>query len=209
MSFYNSDMNSSSSSSISLSSSSTVLKVDPRGRPYHFTRKYYTSNGLKMRCNYCSTLVRNRPGGKMKTHLANCQKFLAQASEKEIKCLKIKQSSITPFLHNTLFSKTCANTFLAEAIISGGIPAKFLDNKYFKKFINYCRPGYNGMGRTCFTENYLMNICAEASSTMMQAIHEATYVTVSVDGWSTRGKQSLALLVSPIQIRSFLLMQSL
>ena len=183
------------SSSASVISTLSCSSTENRGRKRHKVWDHYLkTDDRKAQCNHCMKTVPARANESMKKHLLLCDAFKSasqsmshifpEMKKKSLERLQAEQAYLT-------FSNERANDLLAKVMFTSGASFTLLDNLYFKDFVQCLNSNYQPLGRRHLMENLMYDYLATIEANMIEKLQEATTVTLSVDGWSTRRHESI------------------
>lgn len=154
-------------------------------------------------CSRCKMEV-SAKAPRMKAHLKNCNKVLASTAGAPVQLLSSPESSslksslpikqqqgITKFVSKvSKVGQQKLDFELAQSIFSANLPFSFVDNMYFKKFLNSLNPAYSVPSRKLLAGRLLEEQFAATQHTMKDYI-KGKNVTLSQDGWSTNQNDQL------------------
>ena len=85
------------------------------------------------------------------------------------------------------------DVLLAKAFYSGGIPFRFVENKFFKEFLNRLRPQYNVPTRRRIGGPLLQSVYEECKESSQ--FDATSFLSLQIDGWSNcRNERILGVL---------------
>ena len=73
---------------------------------------------------------------------------------------------------------------LAEAFYTGGVPFRFIENKYFQQFVTALKPVYTLPSRKALANDILDEVYAKTQKAVGTPIEESKYVNIVYDGWT-------------------------
>ena len=156
-----------------------------------------------VRCNFCSGKFYASSATRIKDHMDSCEmaprldegvemESSLRASVANITTPDATQSSFASINRKITDSVDSINEstvqqldeLIGDAIFTGGIPFRFIENPAFNKFIRKIRPSYELPTRYRLCNDILDNMFSNVERKMAEEIQRAKYVSIATDAWT-------------------------
>uniref|UniRef100_A0A914D6N0 DUF659 domain-containing protein n=1 Tax=Acrobeloides nanus TaxID=290746 RepID=A0A914D6N0_9BILA len=84
-----------------------------------------------------------------------------------------------------------ADMDFVEAICTGSLPHALVDNAAFRRFVHRLNPSYTLPTRRSISEKLMPELYKLVNSSVMEAVNQAPFVALSVDGWTDVRKEAI------------------
>lgn len=146
-----------------------------------------------IRAEYLSSLASTVSAPSNTVNMSSSERKLALKITKDEgrNITKSLSCSMDSYVDHPFSKDACAliNQDLLRAFVDGGVPFRFVENRFFRSFLNrlkttYSPPSSVYMANSLLSDEYAY-ICNERNETIKSA-GKALYCTSTMDGWSTR-----------------------
>ena len=175
------------------------------------------SNRYRAKCIYCYCEMEGKPDQLRKHLISSCTKIKYdikstiittttaninnENNQQTIESLNTSSSSsrkvdksISSFFAPARISDQEANDLnlaLLRSMISGGVSFNFVQDYWFAQFLHKLRPSYSLPSRTTLTDNYMVQLYADAVKERDEILSKIDCCTVLWDGWTDSSHNSI------------------
>lgn len=165
------------------------------GRPQSSVWEFFLRKGNKAQCRYCDAVVSARPKHTMAPHVLHCAKARSGGISALQVCPELKSSPEYNLLRKEqaglLFNQKTSERLLFELLLATNAPFSLLDSKAFKDFVRSLNPLFEPFSRYNLTMERIPRYTAVVKQEVQEAIDKEKWISVGIDGWSTRANEGL------------------